>query len=117
MITALISFQIVKFIIVLLLAILFAFSVFVVLMFFSNKDKDFKFIFTKTQKQQLDSLLNIYVNLYLIDEELDEENKDKIKTWLLGMQTDVMLLAEDVAGKNGLGYVQIKMEYLKSHKL
>ena len=115
MIAALISFQIVKFIIGLLILVLFTFLIFAGLLMFKSNDLDK--MFTKSQKEQLDSLLNIYMNLYLIDEELDEENKDKIKGELLAIQTDVMLLAEDVAGKRGLYYVQSKMESLKIHKL
>ena len=115
MITALISFQMVQFIIGLLILVLFTFLIFDGLLMFKSNDLDK--MFTKSQKQQLDSLLNIYMNLYLIDKELDEENKDKIKGELLGIQTDVMLLAEDVAGKSGLCYVQSKMESLKTHKL
>ena len=115
MITALISFQMVKFIIGLLILVLFTFLIFAGLLMF--KSHDFENLFTKSQKHQLDSLLDIYTNLYLIDEELNEENKDKIKGELLGIQTDVMLLAEDVAGKSGLYYVQSKMESLKIHKL
>ena len=115
MIAALISFRLVKFIIGLLILVLFTFLIFAGLLMF--KDNDFDKMFTKSQKEQLNSLLNIYMNLYLIDEELDEENKDKIKGELLAIQTDVMLLAEDVAGKRGLYYVQSKMESLKTHKL
>ena len=115
MIAALISFQIVKFIIGLLILVLFTFLIFAGLLIF--KSNDFENLFTKSQKQQLDSLLNIYMNLYLIDKELDEENKDKIKGELLAIQTDVMLLAENMAGKSGLYYVQSKMESLKTHKL
>ena len=115
MITALISFQMVQFIIGLLILVLFTFLIFSGLLMFKSNDLDK--MFTKSQKQQLDSLLNIYMNLYLIDKELDEENKDKIKGELLGIQTDVMLLAEDVSGKSGLYYVQSKMESLKTIKL
>ena len=115
MITALISYQIVKFVIGLLILVLFTFLIFAGILMFKSNDLDK--MFTKSQKEQLDSLLNIYMNLYLIDKELDEENKDKIKGELLGIQTDVMLLAEDVAGKSGLYYVQSKMESLKTIKL
>ena len=115
MITALISFQLVKFIIGLLILVLFTFLIFAGILMFKSNDLDK--MFTKSQKEQLDSLLNIYMNLYLIDKELDEENKDKIKGELLVIQTDVMLLAEYVAGKRGLYYVQSKMESLKTQKL
>ena len=115
MITALISFQLVKFIIGLLILVLFTFLIFAGILMFKSNDLDK--MFTKSQKEQLDSLLNIYMNLYLIDKELDEENKDKIKGELLVIQTDVMLLAEYVAGKSGLYYVQSKMESLKTQKL
>ena len=108
MITALISFQIVKFIIGLLVLVLFTFLIFAGILLFKSNDLDK--MFTKSQKEQLDYLVNTYHLIYIIDNKLDDKERDKIKHEIFQIQNYIMEMAKIVAGAAGEVYVTCKME-------
>ena len=110
MITALISFQIVKFIIGGLILILFTFLIFAGLLLF--KSHDFENIFTKSQKQQLDYIVKTYYLIYITDTKLDEKSRDKINDDVIQMQNYLMEMARMVGGCAGEVYVQTQMDIM-----
>lgn len=110
MITALISFQIVKFIIGGLILILFTFLIFAGLLLF--KSHDFENMFTKNQKQQLDYIVDTYYLIYTIDSKLDDNSKDKVKNDILQIQNYLMEMAKIVGGRAGEVYVITRMEVM-----
>ena len=110
MITALISFQIVKFIIVGLILILFTFLIFTGILLF--KSHDFGDIFTEIQQKQLDYIVDTCYLLYIIDTKLDDKSKYKVEHDIIQLQTYLMEMAKIVGGCAGEVYVKTKMEIM-----
>lgn len=110
MITSLISFQIVKFIIGGLILILFTFLIFAGLLIF--KSHDFENIFTKEQKEQLDYIVDTYYLIYIIDTKLDDKSKEKVEHDIFQVQNYLMEMARIVGSCAGKVYVKTKIEIM-----
>ena len=110
MIIALISFQIVKFIIGGLILILLTFLIFAGLLLF--KSNDFESMFTKSQQKQLDYIVDTYYLIYTIDSKLDDKSKDKVKHEILQIQNYLMEMAKIVGWRDGEVYIQTQMDIM-----
>lgn len=110
MITALILSQIDKYIIGFYILMMIAFAItYTSIMSGHNY---FKKVFTKSQKEQLDYIVDTYYRIYIIDSKLDDKSKDKVNHDIFQLQNYLMEMARIVGGCAGDVYVKTKMEIM-----
>ena len=114
MILAITLLQIAKLAIGCLILALFTFLIFATILVF--KGHDFKNVFTKIQKQQLDCIVKTYYLIYIFDTKLDEKSRDKINDDVIQMQNYLMEMARIIGGQDGEVYVQTQMEIMCKNK-